>query len=172
MNFPTKRPHEEVLLWIKKHPLVYLKTVFMVLVIGGLPLVLFLVALSLLTQTIPQIVWLIAILYLVVSLLVFYLKWLEEVLDIVIVTDQRLVDMDQYNIFRRAMGEVALEQITDVTGTVKGIFGTIFNYGSIRIETAGQTSDFSIRDVAHPILSAQRILDIVAGKREKMVEEN
>ena len=68
------------------------------------------------------------------------------------------------------MAEASLEQITDVTGSVRGIFSTLFNYGDIKIETAGQTSDISIEDVPYPIQSAQKILNAAAeyaGKEEK-----
>ena len=58
--------------------------------------------------------------------ILFFVSWLNQVLDIIVVTNDRVVDISQVNFFHRDIIETRLENVQDATGTVKGFLNTLF----------------------------------------------
>ncbi len=95
------------------------------------------------------------------------LVWTDYYLDIWIVTDQRIVDVEQNGLFNRKISEFRLDMIQDVTIKVPSLFATMFGYGDINIQTASEASKFDFRGVAHP--EAMRTL--IMNLHHKAVEK-
>lgn len=89
--------------------------------------------------------------------------------DISIVTDRRLIDIDQNNLFSREINELALEEIQDVTTRNRGILSSVFDFGDVLIETAGPQERFEFDRVLHPREIASIILDL-ADQAKRSIE--
>ena len=75
--------------------------------------------------------WIIAsILYGVYEIIVWYL-------DCYIITDKKIIDIDQKGIFKRIVAEVDIENIQEVVYEVSGPLETLFNYGTVKVKMAG-----------------------------------
>jgi len=90
-----------------------------------------------------------------------------------VITNQRIVDIDQRGFFERIVSEAVYEKIQDVSYRRKGIWQTIFRYGNVRIQTAGADVGLEIRNVRSPgrvqeLISSLAHLD---GKKQKLVED-
>lgn len=70
--------------------------------------------------------------------------------SISVVTDQRLLDVNQCGFFDRVISEVEYQDIEEVTYRVKGLFPTVFRFGTIYIKTAGNAADLELRRVHQP----------------------
>ena len=82
-------------------------------------------------------------------------------LNIGIITNIRLVDVDQTGLFSHTINELHIDKIEDVSSKVTGVFGTIFNYGDVTIETAGAIADnFIFDNVPNPAAIEKMILDL------------
>ncbi len=66
-----------------------------------------------------------------------YFVWVR---DRYIVTDHRIIDYDQWGIFKRSLREAPLDKVQDITINVHGFLGTIFHYGDVVLQTASETS--------------------------------
>ena len=115
--------------------------------------------------TLPIIILIGSIYYLSVMLF-FYTSFVEFYLDLHIITNDRLVDINQITLFARKIAEVDLYQIQDVSSTVKGIFATFFNYGYVEIQTAGSVPKFFMENVPNPHELRRLILDLAAEDRK------
>jgi uncharacterized membrane protein YdbT with pleckstrin-like domain len=71
-------------------------------------------------------------------------------LDILLVTDKRIFDIEQYGFFRRRSGAFRIDRIQNVSVEVKGIIQTLLNFGTLRIETAGEREDFVAPYIGEP----------------------
>lgn len=78
----------------------------------------------------------------------------------IIVTDQHVVDIDQIGLFNRVVSTLRLEEIQDISASVKGPMQTIFQYGSIIVQTAGERENFVFDYVPHPYELEHFILEI------------
>ena len=125
----TPKEGEKVLLTLRKNPNKYGKQIFVffaliIVSIGG-----FFVYNH-------DIVYMIAgafLLFTIVYALYYLLIWFY---DIYIISNARIIKVDQKGLFSREFIETDIDKIQDVTYSIKGIFATIFKYGTVTIRTS------------------------------------
>jgi len=98
--------------------------------------------------------------------LFFYTNFVTFHLDLWIVTNDRLLDMEQKSLFHRTISEVDLYQIQDATSEVHGLLPSLFNYGDIVLQTAGPVPKFYFRNVANPNGLREQILRLAAEDKK------
>ncbi len=98
--------------------------------------------------------------YLLFIVLFVYIRWLNEELDLVIVTNERIVSHNQIDLFHRQISEALVEDIQDVKGTENGLVGHLLHYGMIEITTAANELFFSIENVKDPYENTRALLDV------------
>jgi len=91
------------------------------------------------------------LLWVLVIWMTFFVQWTDYYLDVWIVTNKRVIDIDQKGIFNFEVSTFRLEQIQDVTIEVNGVIATLLKFGNIHVHTAGENPNFIIRDAAHPL---------------------
>lgn len=97
--------------------------------------------------------------------------FIEYWLDVFIVTDKRVLDIDQKGLFDRTVSELRLYRTQDVTAQIKGPLHTILDYGDIFIQTAGEQERFHFEDIPHPNQVAKNILEMSEEDRKEHLEE-
>ena len=165
INFPGQRPNEKVLTVVRKHKVVYIRIVITLLFAIIAPLIVFLLIWFSYypyesNKTAGIIVGLFSSIYILYGLLFTAIGWIDEQFDLFILTNERLIDITQVNIFKRMVASTPLNQIQDTTSNIDGVIATIFNYGNIEIQTAaGNASKFEIDHVEDPANIARIILN-------------
>jgi len=96
-------------------------------------------------------------LFLVLSLFLIFVFYY---LSLQIITDIRVVDVNQVGLFDHIISELHIDKIEDVTSETSGIFGTIFNYGQVIVQTAGTEEHFRFDNVPNPAGIEKIILDL------------
>lgn len=76
-----------------------------------------------------------------------------------IVSDKNVTQVLQLGLFSRKVSELSMANVEDVTAEQHGIFPTIFNYGTLKIETAGEQNNFIFAYCPNPNAYAKAILD-------------
>lgn len=104
------------------------------------------------------------------ALLFLYQNYIDYYLDMWIVTDHRILDMEQNGLFARTVSELRLDRIQDVTAEIKGFIRTMFDFGYVYIQTAGEKERFVFEDVTHPNQVAKMILDLADTSRREHLE--
>lgn len=94
-----------------------------------------------------------------------FLIWILYYLNMQIITDRRIVDVDQVGLFSHTVSELHIENIEDVTSETNGLFGTMFNYGMVFVQTAGTVERFEFDNVANPAAIEKLILDLYEHHR-------
>jgi len=108
----------------------------------------------------PPVVFVVMVFYLILlGLLLVATLWIWRRNKIVI-TDQHIVDIDQLGLFNRVVSTLRLEEIQDISASVKGPLQTIFQYGSIVIQTAGERENFVFSYVPNPYELEHYVLSI------------
>jgi len=67
-----------------------------------------------------------------------------------VVTNYRVIDVDQHGLFDRVVSEATFDKIQDVSYHVKGMCGTMLRYGTIVVQTAGATTNLELSCVRDP----------------------
>lgn len=88
--------------------------------------------------------------FLFVSVILNIRTWVIVFFDSLLVTDRRVVDVDQKGLFSRVVTEVQYTKVQDVSYTVKGVFETVFRLGTLVIQTASAKVNIEMKHVRKP----------------------
>ena len=123
------------------------------------------------TGQIGQITSLFFQLFMMFLFLSLFVIWTVYYLNIHIVTDERIVDIDQVGLFSHTVSELNIDKIEDVTSEVHGIAGHIFNYGTVFIQTAGTKERFDFRNVPNPGYISKLVLELYEKQTTKSISQ-
>ncbi len=167
VKFASKDSQEEIVLFLRRHWItnipwiaISLILLFAPAVLGSFPI------LSFLPDNFQFIA--VAIWYMVVTayILESFLDWF---FNVCIVTDERIFDVDFVNLIYREITDANLDQIQDVTVRMGGAIRTIFNYGDVIIQTAGEVPRIEFTAVPNPDKVAKILRELrVEEEVEKM----
>jgi hypothetical protein len=101
-----------------------------------------------------------------------FVVWVNYYLDVWIITDRRIINVDQIALFKRSVSELEHSKIQDITSEIHGFLPTLFSYGYIYIQTAGETQRFLFKQIPNPVRTRNIIMKLqkAALKREKQKE--
>lgn len=151
-TFEGQRSDEDVIFVLKRHPWVLSKAGFI-----GVGLIILLIISYLIFGA--SIVTSILLIGLIIFVMVYSLYiWFLYNNYLYILTNQRLIIMEQVGLFNRRINESELDKIQNVTVEVKGIMKTFLNFGNIKITTAGVDPVMVIFNVENPYEIQQKIV--------------
>lgn len=99
-----------------------------------------------------------------------FMIWTDYYLDITVITNKRIIDMEQKGLFSRETSTMRYEAIQDVTTDVEGVLHTLLNFGNLYIQTAATTKEFILDDIYNPNLAKEIIVRELSRVLEKSVE--
>lgn len=146
--FETQDDDEEVILFLRQHPIVNLPWVITTILMLTLPSVFgFFPPYANLPTNFQFVVSLGWYMFVFGFALAKFMGWF---FNIYILTDERVVDVDFQNIFFRKISTAKIDEIQDVNIQSSGSFETFFGYGSVFIQTAAEVSQFEFMYVPNP----------------------
>lgn len=98
--------------------------------------------------------------WLLVLWIMFFVEWTDYYLDLWIITDRRIVDVEQKGFFHREVTSFNYIQIQDITVETRGFVETFFKFGTLHIQTAGHNREIVIRDAYYPEDARSLILQL------------
>lgn len=101
-------------------------------------------------------------LYLLALLMYGFVLWTDYYLDVWIITNERLIDIQQRGLFDRTISELGMNNVQDVTIEVRGIIATFLKFGNLTVQTASQ-STFTINDAPNLYEAKELILRYSQG---------
>ncbi len=168
-HFHGQQPAERVLCFCRKHPIVLwrpflLTGLIMATLAAGIVLLLGLPG----TEAWPWRLLLAAFfLTMTVAHHGFFLRFFQHYLEIVILTNYRVIDLKKSVFIHDDKEMVDLHEIQDIKKNQDGLWANIFNYGDIIITTSSSTSSMSLQDLPHPDYYLNRINE---GKRHYILD--
>ncbi len=153
-------PGETVVAQTRRHWFVITIQLFSLLVVAILPIVLY----FFLTYIVVDYVDLDSIVNDFLPLLFFlYIIWLMSLwigtfniwtnyyLDVLTITNRRVILINQKGFFRRNVASFRLERLQDMNVEINGLLATLLDFGTLNAETAGHSDEeFRVRDLPNP----------------------
>ncbi len=148
VKFVAKDPSEKIVLLLRRHPLTNFGWLALCLILLLAPVALaYFPVLSFLPEK-----------FRLVSVLIWYAitvaygleSFLDWFFNVCIVTDETVFDVDFTNLIYREISETDLDHIQDVTVIMGGVIRTMFDYGDVYIQTAGEVPRIEFEGVPHP----------------------
>ncbi len=79
-----------------------------------------------------------------------FLIWVDYYFDIWIITNERIINIEQKGMFTRKVSEMTYAKIQDISTEVVGFIPTIINFGDVKVQTAGENENFVFRTISDP----------------------
>ncbi len=163
-HFKGQKDGEEILTVVHRHWFDILSQfsiifIMLILLFGGLAFASPLVAASNGSLS-PGLFLFMAQVFFICIWLFFFIIWIDYYFDVWIVTNQRIVNIEQKGLFSRDVSELELEHVQDITVEVLGIIPTFLNYGDLYVQTAGETERFIFKHVPNPYAIKDLIMNL------------
>ncbi|OGF28096.1 hypothetical protein A2303_00710 [Candidatus Falkowbacteria bacterium RIFOXYB2_FULL_47_14] len=171
---PNKLPDESIVRVVRRDVFIIFKRVVIFAVLLVLPVGFFYLMISndatalVGTVSLPLITLGTSAYYLFVWLF-FFFSFVDYYLDSWIITNRRIIYIDQRGFFSRVVAEHKIFRIQDVTSETHGLIPTVLKFGDVHVQTAGTAEErFSFRQVPNP----DHIRDIIIKLAQKNRSEN
>jgi len=170
-NFIRQKSYEKIVFMLRRHYITFVPTIVLFIFLFLAPLAVYFLTTNLVTnflsgETAWPITVILSSIYYLSVILFFFSFFITFYLDLTIVTNDRLVDIEQTSLFGRTVAEVDLSEIQDATSEIRGFFPSLFKYGNLTIQTAGAVPKFFIKNIPNPDFVRQRILDLAADDKK------
>jgi hypothetical protein len=87
-------------------------------------------------------------------------QWICWYFDHFIITNLRIVNVDQKTLFARLVSETGLINIQDVTYEINGFLASLFNYGTVKVMTASNNNTLEMKAIERPKEVQEIIMDL------------
>lgn len=166
--FETQDDKEEVVLFLRQHPIVNISWIVTAIVMLVLPSVfIFFPPYANVGANFQFIITISWYLFVYGFSLAKFMGWF---FNIYILTDERVVDVDFKNIFFRRISTAKIEEIQDVNIQSSGSFETFFGYGSLFIQTAAEVSEFDFLYVPSPDKVGKILNQLIDLEEQEKIE--
>ena len=158
VQFETQGDNEQIILLLRAHPITqiywvvnaFLFFLFLILLNASLP--------SMIPQT-PLAFFNFFFTVFILSYIWFnFLRWFFHV---GLITTERIIDIDYTGILYKEVTEAKLSKVEDITSKSAGYFGSLFNYGDIFVQTAGEEANIEFLKTPAPSQIVKIINDLV-----------
>ena len=168
VKFETQDDGEHVVLFLRKHPITNLKWLIIAFALFIFPSILSLLpginSVPAQYQIVGVLIWYaITITFTLQS----FMKWF---FDVLIVTDERIIDVDYYDLISKEITDASLDKIQDVTYKVSGVAKTIIDYGDVLVQTASEIPNIDFVAVPKPAIVVKILQNLRAEEETEKIE--
>lgn len=158
IHFEGQRSEEKVLYYCLQHPMVFMPAVL----IGLVSLIIPYFLMRLLDGR-PEYISL--AIYGVVLLIYIYYHYYTYNNSESILSNERIISIDQLSFFQKRISEAELERVQDVSTSIKGVIPTMFKFGNVTIRTASNETQIILENVADPYSIQQVIVQAIKNHK-------
>jgi len=164
-SFEGQEEGEEVVLLLRRHPIVIILRLLGLFLAFFLPIIIALVFVDFIIIHNLSILFLflISLWALFIWILAFY-AFTMYTLDVWIVTDRRIIDSTQHGFFNRKVSELHLSRIQDISVNTDGVIQTFFKFGDLHIQTAGTEERFKFLQIPKPNIVKDQMMKTAFAK--------
>lgn len=164
LTFLGKEKEENVILIVRTHWIMYVPHILFALLAFTLPF-LFKLVIPELSDNISLFIafFLLSGMVFLTVLIFALIKWY---FNVNIITDQRVIDLDFTSVLSHTSSEARLERIEDVTHKQIGLIGSVFDIGTVYIQTAGAKSEIEFDNIPRPREVQDILYDLLESKQK------
>lgn len=153
---------EAVLLVLRRHFVTNISWILITVFLLIFPILLFLISLFSKTPIFDLPVRFSLVLTILYYLVIFgysFVKFLDWYFNIMFLTQKRIIDIDFGGLIFHDVAETQFPYVQDVNYTQVGFLGSLFNFGDVHAQTAGDRENFEALGVPEP----ERVTQVIAS---------
>jgi hypothetical protein len=166
----TLESNEELFMVVRKHWIILVETFTFLAMLTGMCFGIYFIGAFAGIPTIFTILTLIGIC--MISLQYIFVHWVNNELDLLIITNRRIISYDQIRFLDRKMSQTTIDLVQEVNSSTSGLLGNILHYGNLIIKTASDSasdvSDFNMTHIPEPINTSRLIHSFIDEYRHSL----
>ncbi len=175
LRLPDQLPDEQIVKILRRDIVILVKKIFLFMM-----LVLFFLLFAFIMYTqVPEIqesdifpaLVLGSFAYFLFAWLFFFFSFIDFYLNVVVITNERIINIEQQGFFSRTISEQRLFRIQDVTSEVVGVWPTVFKYGKVYVQTAAEKERFIFEQIPDPNGVRDLLIKLAETDRERAGKE-
>ncbi len=146
-RFETQMDEEEILLVLRAHPITQVPWI-----LNGIFIIVLLIFINLFAASIFSVGQLFIFNVGVVAFVFAYywFNFLSYFFNVGIVTNRRVVDVDFHAVIHKEITEARINKVEDITAKSGGYVASLFNFGNVFVQTAGNELNIEFGSVPRP----------------------
>jgi len=146
ISFHGQDKGEDIVVVVRAHWITWIPQIFISLILVILPFFLMLLSITFSPALMIGLI-LLSVVVAITNALSAFFKWFYSVN---IITTQRIIDVDFINAFQHKFSEAQLEKIEDISHEHIGFLGSLFDVGTVYIQTAASNAEFEFQNIPRP----------------------
>jgi membrane protein YdbS with pleckstrin-like domain len=172
-HLPNQRPNERVELFMRRYWFAVLTIIIAFIVLTGTPLAIGwfywdVISVWLESPVLGPLLVIIGSMYFLSIWLFAFLEFTDYYLDTWIVTNERIINIEQEGLFHRTASELDLASVQDTTAEIRGILQTVFTYGNVYVQTAGSKGRFHFKNIDNPEEVKEKVNQLVEEDKQRL----
>lgn len=161
IKFETYEEGEKIILLLRSHPFTQIGWV-----LNSIFLLILILVLNFFIQSFFNLgqIFIINCFSIVFILSYIWISFLGWYFNVGIVTNKRVIDIDFHAVIYKEITVARLDKIEDITLKSGGYFGSLLDYGTIFIQTAGTEANVEFNNVPYPT-DAVQVINKLLGKK-------
>lgn len=168
VNFQNKDPEEKVILFLRSHPINNIGWIAFTFLLLILPP--FITVLPFFDGVPFRFIILGALIWYLFTFIYAFEAFLFWFFSVNIITDERIFDFDFHNLTYRKVTDVNIDKIQDVTVSIAGGIGTMFNFGDVLVQTASEIPEIDFIKVPQPDKVAKILREMRVEEEKEQLE--
>ena len=168
-DFPGLRKDEHLELVIRRHWIVILFTKMYLIILAVITWGL----MFLYGTGIPHVyIHLIIISIWMYGLVFAFIRWINDELDIFIITNQRIIGLIQEGFLSRKSVQASIRHVQEVNAQTQWLLGSMLHFGPLYIQTASETTDLIMPTAANTMKASRHISNMVEKAQRSTQAKN
>jgi uncharacterized membrane protein YdbT with pleckstrin-like domain len=156
-HIPFLKEHEKILKVLHRHWIVFVFKILYLIFLIVSSWILFILKDVLISLFGGALFWSFISIYWIFFLTFIFLSWVNDELDLFIITNERIIWIEQISALSRKVTECSIDRVQEVNAETSWILQTLLGYGHVHIHTASEHSDMIVLYAPHPIENARKI---------------
>ncbi|KKQ26929.1 MAG: hypothetical protein US42_C0018G0003 [Candidatus Magasanikbacteria bacterium GW2011_GWC2_37_14] len=172
-----QKPYEKIEYSLHRHPITFFPKILIFIFMMAVPAGVYFLFINIFpdlfqTEIYYTLAVLLASIYFLSIYLYAYGEFVDFYLDMWIVTNDRVIDIEQIGLFSRTVTEFDLYNIQDLTVNITGFFHTLLNYGDIDVKTASGNTHIIFRNIPNPNEVRQSMIQLAESDRQYHLKQS
>ncbi|MDP3918058.1 MAG: PH domain-containing protein [Candidatus Woesebacteria bacterium] len=168
VTFETRESEEKIILFLRRHLITNVPWIITTIIMLLAPI--FITNTTVLDSVPSNFVFIFVLIWYLITTAYFLESFLTWFFNVYIVTDERIIDIDFYNLIYKEVSDANIDKIQDVTYKMGGVVRTLFNYGDVLIQTASEVPNFDFLAVPYPDKVVKVLQDLRIEEQQEALE--
>lgn len=164
-TFEERDAEEEIILVLRRHWFTNVRWILIAIFMAMAPIIF--QSVPLLAYFPPNYQFIALLFWYLITFIYVFEQFLSWYFNVCIITDERVIDIDFNNLLIKKFADAKISMIQDVSSHIIGVTQTLFNYGTVDVQTAAEVPEITFELIPNP----EKVIKVLQQLRQEEEQE-